>query len=117
MYPIAYTLFILYRPTRRLVVVNVVLSYQYLIVSASEWYGPFYHQEEDVLRNMYRDMKAVNPGLMRSPLLEEMAQSKRIPCRIHHHYQHSKMDKVLRRLITGASQGAIIAGGSDGLQG
>ena len=98
-----------------------------MIISASkapfltESYRPLYHQEKDVLRNIYRDMQAVNPGLKRSKLLEQLTQSKKTPCKIHTHSQHKKMDKVLDRWMKstglGYSMGAIISGGSDGLKG
>jgi len=79
---------------------------------------PSYRQEYDVLRNIYRDMQAVNPGLKRSFLLEELAQSLNTPCRISSHYDHKKMDNVLRRWrqSTGVAsgQGAIISAPGSG---
>ena len=67
-------------------------------------------------------MRAVNPGLKRSALLEELAQSKKSPCRMYTHSQHKKMDKVLDRWMKSTGmrsygRGAIISGGSDGQKG
>ena len=59
-------------------------------------YGVRWDQDYEVLRNTYRDLQKVNPGLKRNGSLEDIVQSSET-CNIYRHEQHRDVEDNIKK--------------------
>ena len=58
-------------------------------------HGVRWDQDNEVLRNTYRDLQKVNPGLKRNESLEKIVQSSQT-CNIYRHEDHRDVDEKIK---------------------
>ena len=65
-------------------------------VDGSGAYRVRWNQDSEVLRNTYKDLQKVNPGLKRNASLEEIVQSSET-CNIYRHEQHRDVNENIKK--------------------
>ena len=72
-------------------------------------HGVRWEQDNEVLRNTYRDLQKVNTGLKRNESLEKMVQSSQT-CNIYRHEDHRDVDEKIKGGWTAVISCASIEG-------
>ena len=71
-------------------------------------YGVRRDQDYEVLRNTYRDLQKVNPGLKRNGSLEEIVQSSET-CNIYRHEHHRDVNENIEKQKGYKAYGYVIS--------
>ena len=71
------------------------MSFMVLAMLSQLGHGVRWDQDNEVLRNTYRDLRKVNPGLKRNESLENIVQSSQT-CNIYRHEDHRDVDEKIK---------------------